>query len=139
MAGSGKSSLIHDVFAKQYEDRVVLVDQRSITATNRSTVCSYMGFFDEIRKVFAAEHDVNAGLFSFNNIGGCKVCKGRGSATTELIFMEPVTTVCESCMGNRYSDESLSYTYKGKNIVEVLEMNVEDAFTFFEDKPKIRK
>jgi excinuclease UvrABC ATPase subunit len=53
--------------------------------------------------------------------------------------LEPVTTVCEACMGNRYSVESLSYTYKGKNIVEVLEMNVEDAFTFFEDKPKIRK
>lgn len=139
VAGSGKSSLIHDVFAKQYEDRVVLVDQRSITATNRSTVCTYMGFFDEIRKVFATEHDVDAGLFSFNSIGGCKVCKGRGSITTELIFMEPVTTVCEACMGNRYSVESLSYTYKGKNIVEVLEMNVEDAFTFFEDKPKIRK
>lgn len=139
VAGSGKSSLIRDVFAKQYEEKVVLVDQSAITATGRSTACTYLGFFDEIRKVFAAENQVDAGLFSFNSKGACPSCKGRGAITTELVFMDPVTTVCEACEGKRYSKEALSYTYKGKNIVEVLDMNVEDAREFFADRPKIRK
>ena len=139
VAGSGKSSLIRDVFAKQYEEKVVLVDQSAITATGRSTACTYLGFFDEIRKVFAAENQVDAGLFSFNSKGACPSCKGRGAITTELVFMDPVTTVCEACEGKRYSKEALSYTYKGKNIVEVLDMNVEDARDFFGGLPKIRK
>ena len=139
VAGSGKSSLIRDVFAKQYEEKVVLVDQSAITATGRSTACTYLGFFDEIRKVFAAENQVDAGLFSFNSKGACPSCKGRGAITTELVFMDPVTTVCEACEGKRYSKEALSYTYKGKNIVEVLDMNVEDAREFFGGLPKIRK
>ena len=139
VAGSGKSSLIRDVFAKQYEEKVVLVDQSAITATGRSTACTYLGFFDEIRKVFAAENQVDAGLFSFNSKGACPSCKGRGAITTELVFMDPVTTVCEACEGKRYSKEALSYTYKGKNIVEVLDMNVEDAREFFGGLPKLRK
>lgn len=139
VAGSGKSSLIRDVFAKQYEDKVILVDQSSITATNRSTVCTYLGFFDDIRKLLAKENGVGAGMFSFNSDGGCPVCKGRGMITTELIFMDPVTTTCEACGGNRYSEEALKYTYKGKNIVEILNMNVEDALELFYDTPKIRK
>lgn len=139
VAGSGKSSLIRDVFAKQYEEKVVLVDQSAITATGRSTACTYLGFFDEIRKVFAAENQVDAGLFSFNSKGACPSCKGRGAITTELVFMDPVTTVCEACEGKRYSKEALSYTYKGKNIEEVLDMNVEDAREFFGGLPKIRK
>ena len=139
VAGSGKSSLIRDVFAKQYEEKVVLVDQSAITATGRSTACTYLGFFDEIRKVFSAENQVDAGLFSFNSKGACPSCKGRGAITTELVFMDPVTTVCEACEGKRYSKEALSYTYKGKNIVEVLDMNVEDAREFFGGLPKIRK
>ena len=139
VAGSGKSSLIRDVFAKQYEEKVVLVDQSAITATGRSTACTYLGFFDEIRKVFAAENQVDAGLFSFNSKGACPSCKGRGAITTELVFMDPVTMVCEACEGKRYSKEALSYTYKGKNIEEVLDMNVEDAREFFGGLPKIRK
>ena len=139
VAGSGKSSLIRDVFAKQYEEKVVLVDQSAITATGRSTARTYLGFFDDIRKVFAAENQVDAGLFSFNSKGACPSCKGRGAITTELVFMDPVTTVCEACEGKRYSKEALSYTYKGKNIEEVLDMNVEDAREFFGGLPKIRK
>ena len=115
------------------------MDQSAITATGRSTACTYLGFFDEIRKVFAAENQVDAGLFSFNSKGACPSCKGRGAITTELVFMDPVTTVCEACEGKRYSKEALSYTYKGKNIVEVLDMNVEDAREFFGGLPKIRK
>jgi len=137
VAGSGKSSLIRDVFAKQYEDRVVLIDQSAITATGRSTVCTFLGFFDEIRKVFAKENDVDAGLFSFNGKGGCPHCKGRGFITTELVFMEPVTTECEYCGGTRYSDEALSYKYRGKNIREVLDLSVEDALPFFDGCKKV--
>lgn len=139
VAGSGKSSLIRDVFAKQYEDRVVLVDQSAITATGRSTACTYLGFFDDIRKAFAKENGVDASLFSFNSKGACPLCNGRGYITTELVFMDPVTTECEACGGKRYSDEAIGYTYKGKNIIQVLDMSVEDAADFFADNKKIKK
>ena len=139
VAGSGKSSLIRDVFAKEYEEQVVLIDQSAITATGRSTVCTFMGFFDEIRKVFAKENNVSDSLFTFNGKGACPHCKGRGAITTELVFMEPVTTVCEYCGGTRYSDEALRYSYKGKSIVDVLTMSVEEAFAFFEGNKKINE
>ena len=139
VAGSGKSSLIRDVFAKEYGDRVVLVDQSPVTATGRSTPATFLGFFDEIRKVMAAENGVDASLFSFNSKGGCPVCGGRGSIVTELVFMDPVTTVCEACEGKRYSKEALSCRYRGKNIVEILEMSAEDAYAFFKDNKKLRK
>ncbi len=139
VAGSGKSSLIRDVFAKQYDDRVVLVDQSPVTATGRSTPATFLGFFDEIRRVMAAENGVDASLFSFNSKGGCSVCGGRGSIVTELVFMDPVTTVCESCEGKRYSKEALACRYRGKNIVEILEMSAEDAYAFFKDNKKLRK
>lgn len=139
VAGSGKSSLIRDVFAKQYADQVVLIDQSAITATGRSTVCTFLGFFDEIRKVFASENNVDSGLFTFNGKGACPHCRGRGYITTELVFMDPVTTVCEYCNGTRYSDEALQYTYKGKTIVDVLAMSVEEAIPFFSDNRKISR
>ena len=139
VAGSGKSSLIRNVFAKQYDDRVVLVDQSPVTATGRSTPATFLGFFDEIRRVMAAENGVDASLFSFNSKGGCPVCGGRGSIVTELVFMDPVTTVCESCEGKRYSKEALACRYRGKNIVEILEMSAEDAYAFFKDNKKLRK
>ena len=137
VAGSGKSSLIRDVFAKQYEEQVVLIDQSAITATGRSTVCTFLGFFDEIRKVFATENKTEPGLFSFNSKGACPHCKGRGVITTELVFMEPVTTICEYCNGRRYSEEALQYLYKGKTIVDVLAMSVEEALPFFASNKKI--
>jgi len=139
VAGSGKSSLIRDVFAKQYSDMAVLIDQSAITATGRSTVCTFLGFFDEIRKVFAKENEVDAGLFTFNGKGACPHCKGRGFITTELVFMDPVTTVCEYCNGSRYSEEALGYKYKGLTIEEVLSLSVEDALDFFKDNRKITK
>ena len=137
VAGSGKSSLIREVFAKQYEDQVVLIDQSAVTATGRSTVCTFLGFFDEIRNVFADETGADRGLFTFNGKGACPHCKGRGMITTELVFMEPVTTVCEHCGGTRYSDEALKYTVQGKTIVDVLNMSVEDAVPFFANNKKI--
>jgi excinuclease UvrABC ATPase subunit len=139
VAGSGKSSLIRDVFAKQYADRVVLVDQSSVTATGRSTPATFLGVFDEIRKRMAKENGVGAALFSFNSKGACPVCKGRGEIVTELVFMDPVTTECEACGGKRYSEEALSYKYHGKNIVEILEMSAEEGEKFFRDCPKIHK
>ena len=138
VAGSGKTSLIKDVFAKQYSDQVVLIDQSAITATGRSTVCTFLGFFDEIRKVFAKANNVDSSLFTFNGKGACPHCNGKGYITTELIFMESVTTVCEYCGGNRYSDEALQYKVNGKTIVDVLNMSVEDAITFFSNNKKIK-
>ncbi|MGN0531808.1 MAG: ATP-binding cassette domain-containing protein [Eubacterium sp.] len=137
VAGSGKSSLIREVFAKQYEEQVVLIDQSAVTATGRSTVCTFLGFFDEIRKVFAQSTGADRGLFTFNGKGACPHCKGRGMITTELVFMEPVTTVCEHCNGTRYSHEALQYTLKGKTIVDVLNMSVEEALPFFANNKKI--
>jgi len=139
VAGSGKSSLIRDVFAREYEDRVALVDQSPVTATGRSAPATFLGFFDTIRKLMAEENGVDAGLFSFNSRGGCPVCGGRGMVVTELVFMDPVTTVCEACDGKRYSPEALSYTYHGKNIVEILEMSAEEAEVFFSDVPKLQR
>lgn len=139
VAGSGKSSLIRDVFAAQYSDRVVLVDQSPVTATGRSAPVTFLGFFDDIRKAIAEENGVSPSLFSFNSKGACPVCKGRGAVVTELVFMDPVTTVCEACGGKRYSDEALSYKYHGKNIVEILDMSAEDAYEFFKDNRKISK
>ncbi|MCI6435334.1 MAG: excinuclease ABC subunit UvrA [Clostridiales bacterium] len=139
VAGSGKSSLIRDVFAKQYADRVVLVDQSPVTATGRSTPATFLGFFDEIRRMMAAENGVDASLFSFNSLGACPCCSGRGVIITELVFMDPVTTVCEACEGKRYSEEALSYRYQGKNIEEILAMSAEDAYEFFKGNQKLRK
>ena len=139
VAGSGKSSLIRDIFAKQYEERVILVDQSPVTATGRSTPATFLGFFDDIRKLLAKENGVGAGLFSFNSKGACPDCKGRGVIVTELVFMDPVTTTCEACGGSRYSEEALSYSYHGKNIVDILDMNAEEAEEFFSGCPKIRK
>ena len=139
VAGSGKSSLIRDVFARQYADRVILVDQSPVTATGRSTPATFLGFFDEIRKVMAAETGAEASLFSFNSKGGCLVCGGRGYIVTELVFMDPVTTTCEACEGRRYSQEALSYRYHGKNIVEILDMSAAEAREFFREHRKIRK
>ena len=139
VAGSGKSTLIRDVFAKQYADRVVMVDQSPVTATGRSTAATFLGFFDEIRKLLAAENQQDPSLFTFNGAGGCPVCKGRGVIVTELVFMDPVTTICEECEGKRYSKEALKYSYRGKNIIEILDMSVEDAYEFFRDNSKISK
>lgn len=139
VAGSGKSTLIRDVFAKQYTDRVILVDQSPVTATGRSTPATFLGFFDEIRKIIASENQVEASLFSFNSKGACPICKGKGVVVTELVFMDPVTTVCEVCEGKRYSGEAMSYQYHGKNIVDILNMTVEEAIEFFIDNRKISK
>lgn len=139
VAGSGKSTLIKDIFAKAYEDRVILVDQSAITATGRSTPATFLGFFDDIRKCLSIENNCSPSLFSFNSKGACPCCKGKGAVTTELVFMDPVVTKCEACDGKRYSREALAYTYQGKNIVEIMDLSVEEALIFFDEHKKIRK
>lgn len=138
VAGSGKSTLISQVFAKQYENDIVMVDQGPITATNRSTPASYLGFFDEIRKLLARESGRPDSLFSFNSAGACPVCGGKGVIVTELAFMDPIVTECEACGGLRYNEEALACAYKGKNIVELLGLTASQALEVFEDR-KIQK
>ena len=139
VAGSGKSSLIRDAFTKEYTGRVVLADQSPVTATGRSTSATFLGFFDEIRRVMAEANGVDAALFSFNSRGACPVCGGRGQIVTKLVFMDPVTSVCETCGGQRYSDEALSYRYKGKNIVDILSLSAAEAYEFFAGNRKLRR
>ena len=138
VAGSGKSTLISQVFANQYEDDIVMVDQGPITATSRSTPASYLGFFDEIRRIMARENGMPDSLFSFNSAGACPVCGGKGVLVTELAFMDPIVTECEACGGMRYNKEALACTYKEKDIVELLGLTASQAMEIFEDV-KIRK
>ncbi len=139
VAGSGKSTLISKVFATTYEDKVIRVDQSPITATSRSMPATFLGFFDEIRKLFAQANHVDASLFSFNSKGACPVCKGKGVIITELVFMDPIVTECEACGGTRFSEEVLNCKYNGKNIIEVLGLSVRDALTFFESKKILKQ
>lgn len=138
VAGSGKSTLISKVFASQYEKDIVMVDQGPITATNRSTPASYLGFFDEIRKLLARENGKQESLFSFNSAGACPVCGGKGVILAELAFMDPIVTECEACQGVRYNEEALACTYKGRNIVELLGLTASQAMEVF-DEPKIKR
>lgn len=138
VAGSGKSTLISKIFAKQYEDDITIVNQDPITAMNRSTPSTFLGFFDDIRKLFAESNGVDEGMFSFNSKGACPCCQGKGVIVTELAFMDPVITECEACEGCRYSDQALSYRYKNKEITDILNMTVTDALEFF-NHTKIRK
>ncbi|MBS7008675.1 excinuclease ABC subunit UvrA [Anaerostipes sp.] len=138
VAGSGKSTLISEVFAKQYEEDIVMVDQGPITATNRSTPASYLGFFDAVRRLLAKESGKSDSLFSFNSAGACPVCGGKGVIVTELAFMDPIITECEACGGMRYNEEALACTYKGKNIVDLLRLTASQALEVFED-PEITK
>lgn len=94
VAGSGKSTLISKVFAKEYQSDIVMVNQAPISATNRSTPASYLGFFDEIRKLMAHDSGKSESLFSFNSTGACPVCGGKGVIITELAFMDSIVTEC---------------------------------------------
>lgn len=139
VAGSGKSTLISQVFARQYENDIVMIDQGPITATNRSTPASYLGFFDDIRKLMAKENGKEEGMFSFNSSGACPVCAGKGVVVTELAFMDPIVTECEACLGTRYNEEASGCMYKGKNIVELLRLTASEALEVFEDVRIIRR
>ena len=132
VAGSGKSSLLA-AFTAQYP-RAIVIDQRPIGTSTRSTPATYTGVMDEIRKVFAKASGVTPQWFSFNSKGACPVCKGKGEIIPEVAFADPVAILCEECGGRRYNSKALSYTYQGKNIEEVLQLTVEEASTFFAQK-----
>ncbi|MET8423533.1 excinuclease ABC subunit UvrA [Nocardia sp. NPDC004860] len=133
VAGSGKSSLIRDEFLVRYPESV-FVDQSAIAASSRSTPATYLGLMDPIRKLFAKATGEPAGLFSFNSDGACTECGGRGVIITEIAYMDPVTTHCESCDGRRFSDRVLALTLRGKSIADVLELSAEAAVEFFPEK-----
>lgn len=135
VAGSGKSSLIHQVFLKQHPDAIV-VDQSPVGASSRSNPATYIGLMDVIRKAFAKANNVDAGLFSFNSKGACDNCKGAGFLTTDLGFLDDAKTVCPVCNGKRFKDEVLAYTFNGKSITDVLELTMSEANEFF-DLPEI--
>ena len=137
VAGSGKSSLMRYAFPAIYRDAIV-IDQKPIGTSIRSTPATYTGVMDEIRKVFAKENGVGAGWFSFNSEGGCPICKGTGQISYEMAFAEPVTVTCEECGGHRYNPKALSYRYQGLNIEQVMDLTIKDACSFFRNE-KIRK
>lgn len=137
VSGSGKSSLMMEAFSESYPE-TIMVGQRSIGISSRSTLATYMGIMDDIRSIFSKETGQPAGLFSFNSLGACPVCKGKGVITPDVAFADPVTIECEACDGTRYSDEALSYRYQGKNIIEILQLTIDQAMNYFKI-PKIIK
>ena len=165
VSGSGKSSLINEIFYKtlaaeknrvkvrpgkcdrleglEYVDKVIALDQSPIGRTPRSNPATYTGVFNDIRNLFAATQDArlrgyNQGRFSFNVKGGrCEACCGDGLLKVEMHFLPDVYVPCEVCGGKRYNRETLEVKYKGKSIADVLDMTVEEACGFFENQPKI--
>ncbi|MFG3439030.1 ATP-binding cassette domain-containing protein [Nonomuraea sp. NPDC047897] len=133
VAGSGKSSLIAGVFMTTYPE-AIFVDQSAIGASSRSTPATYLGLMDGIRQLFAKANGVAAGLFSFNSDGACEQCQGRGVIITELAYMDPVTTHCDTCDGRRFKESVLVHRLRGKSIADVLEMSAEEAVGFFSEK-----
>ena len=167
VSGSGKSSLINEILYKRLArdlnrartipgkhkdiegidqlDKVINIDQSPIGRTPRSNPATYTGVFDQIRDLFAATADAKAkgykkGRFSFNVKGGrCEACSGDGIIKIEMHFLPDVYVPCEVCKGKRYNRETLEVKYKDKSIYDVLNMTVEEALTFFENVPSIRR
>ena len=167
VSGSGKSSLVNEILYKRLAkelnrarkipgkhkaiegidqlDKVINIDQSPIGRTPRSNPATYTGVFDLIRDLFAATTDAKTrgykkGRFSFNVKGGrCEACSGDGILKIEMHFLPDVYVPCEVCKGKRYNRETLEVKYKGKSIYDVLNMTVEEACTFFENVPSIRR
>ena len=167
VSGSGKSSLINEILYKHLArdlnrarvipgkhdeiigidqlDKVIAIDQSPIGRTPRSNPATYTGVFDQIRDLFAATADAKAkgykkGRFSFNVKGGrCEACSGDGIIKIEMHFLPDVYVPCEDCKGKRYNRETLEVKYQDKSIYDVLNMTVEEAMTFFENVPSIRR
>ena len=167
VSGSGKSSLINEILYKALArklnraktiagkhkditgveklDKVINIDQSPIGRTPRSNPATYTGVFDQIRDLFAGTPDAkergySKGRFSFNVKGGrCEACAGDGIIKIEMHFLPDVYVPCEVCGGRRYNRETLEVRYKGRNIYDVLDMTVEEAMTYFENLPSIRR
>lgn len=133
VAGSGKSSLATRVLPQQHPD-VVVIDQSAVGINPRSTPATYAKIWDHIRQQFAREHGVKPGLFSFNAEGACPACKGRGSITSDMAYLDPVTVTCETCEGRRFNPEVLKYRMHGRTIADVLETTIEEAVDQFGDE-----
>ena len=134
-----------DILGIDQLDKVINIDQSPIGRTPRSNPATYTGVFDQIRDLFAATADAKAkgykkGRFSFNVKGGrCEACSGDGIIKIEMHFLPDVYVPCEVCKGKRYNRETLEVKYKDKSIYDVLNMTVEEALTFFENVPSIRR
>ena len=167
VSGSGKSSLVADTLYPAlaralmgaqtspgpYDaleglhqlDKVIDITQDPIGRTPRSNPATYVGVFDDIRQVFAATPEArmrgyNADRFSFNVKGGrCEACAGHGLKRVEMHFLPDVWVTCQECKGKRYNRHTLEVTYKGKNIAQALDMDVQEALEFFDAHPKIRR
>src|SRR5699024_6260326 len=138
VSGSGKSSLMLEAFPEKYPE-TIMVGQGSIGISSRSTLATYMGIMDDIRSIFSGSTGQPAGLFSFNSLGACPVCNGKGVTAPDVAFADPVTISCEECRGKRYSDEALSYRYHGKNIVEILDLTIDEAMNYFKKQKIIKR
>lgn len=138
VAGSGKSTLINDVFLSQHPDAIV-IDQSAIGVSTRSNPATYTGIMDDVRKAFASANKVNQGLFSFNSKGACENCQGLGVIYMDLSFLDSVKLPCDVCGGKRFKEEVLEYKLNGKSIADVLGMTVEQALDFFTIKEVVRK
>jgi excinuclease UvrABC ATPase subunit len=131
VAGSGKSSLIHQTFLRQQPDAIV-IDQSPVGVSSRSNPGTYTGIMDEVRKAFAAANKVSPSLFSFNSEGACENCQGLGVIYTEIPALGEVKSPCEICEGKRFKEEVLEYKLHGKSINDVLEMTVRQALEYFQ-------
>lgn len=138
VAGSGKSSLINHVFLQQHAEAIV-INQAAVGTSTRSNPATYTGIMDDVRKAFASANKVSPSLFSFNSKGACESCQGLGVIYTDLAFLDAVKTPCETCNGRRFKEEVLSYTFQGKSISNVLELNVQQALEFFEIKEVVNR
>lgn len=133
VAGSGKSTLMANEFINRYPD-TILINQKSIGISSRSTIATYSGIMDEIRKLFGVENNVSPQWFSANSKGACPVCKGKGVITPDVAFSDPVTILCEECQGKKFNPTALSYRYHGYNIVEIMALTVDNTLKFFNQK-----
>lgn len=141
VAGSGKSTLVEQVFAEENPDAIV-IDQSPLHANSRSNSATYTGAMNDIRKLFGSKNDVEDGLFSYNSKGACPKCNGKGVIELNMSFMENSEIECPTCHGGRFAPEVLQYKYKEKSIVEVMDLTVEEAVDFFDDskiKSKLQK
>ncbi|ASS76025.1 thiamine ABC transporter permease [Tumebacillus algifaecis] len=138
VAGSGKSTLINEVFLQQHPDAIV-IDQAAVGVSTRSNPATYTGILDDVRKAFASANKVKPGLFSFNSKGACENCQGLGVVYTDVAFLDDVKTTCEVCGGKRFKEEVLAYKLGDKSIADVLAMTVEQALAFFDIKEVNRK
>lgn len=130
VAGSGKSTLVTRMLAAACP-RAAVLDQSAAGISSRSTPATYTDIWDPVRRMYARAHGTEPGLYSFNSAGACPECRGRGTITTDMAFMDPVTTVCEACEGRRFREEVLGHRVVGRNVAELLAMTVDEALDHF--------